>query len=122
MQAGEQGQIRQLGDTAALPSNDNPFFLTRSLCDRLGGSGHVHSRPRPGTHRRSYVFLVPLQSGETAGDLQQSGRSKLGATGDETPGVLNPEAEERVITHLLKEPTEPGRVWEENQSHTYPII
>lgn len=74
------------------------------------GSGRVHSRSLPGTHGRSYVLLIPLQSGETAGDLQQSGRPELGATRDETPVVLNPEAEEWVITHLLKEPAEPGRV------------
>ena len=82
-----------------------------------GRAGQValHCRPRPGTHGRSYVLLVPLESGETAGDLQQSGRPELGAAGDETAGVLNPEAEERVITHLLKEPEEPGRVGEETR-------
>lgn len=118
------------GHHAALPCYGSSFSLTQSLYDWRGGSGHVHSRPCPGTHTHSrplpgththsrpcpgthggsYVLLIPLQSGETAGDLQQGGRSELGAASDETPGVLNPEAEERVITHLLEEPEEPGRV------------
>lgn len=70
----------------------------------------MQSGPRLGTHRRSYVLLIPLQGGEAAGHLQQSGRSKLGAAGDETPGVLNPEAEEGLVTYLLKRSAEPGRV------------
>lgn len=65
--------------------------------------------PWLGTHGRRYVLLIPLQGGETAGDLQQSGRSKLGATGDETASVLNPEAEEGLITHLLTGSAETGR-------------
>lgn len=40
--------------------------------------------------------------------FQQCGCPQLGATGDETPVVLHPEAEEGLITHLLEGEPDPG--------------
>lgn len=60
------------------------------------------------THRRCYVLLIPLQRAEPMRHFQQCGCPQLGATGDETPVVLHPEAEEGLVTHLLEGEPDPG--------------
>lgn len=52
------------------------------------------------THRRGEVLFVPLQGAEPGRDLQQGHRAQLRAAANETPVVLQAQAEERLVTDL----------------------
>lgn len=71
-----------------------------------------------GTYGRGHVLLISLEGIQPIRYFQQCGCPQLGATGDETPIVLHPKAEECLITHLLEAPDRPR--WERREEQSNP--